>query len=495
MQEWIIAMLVISVLLLLRDMAKTIFSEMKKSAAALDYDRHPQKEKMQRYAESFQKLANSFYGMPCRKDYLSSSEIKDLIEETREGVCRKCHLNQVCWTQHYPQTYQRVYGLLRIMEENDEEKLRKARADLTGVCINQGKLVQELQRIMDRERQNLIWNNKLLENRMAVAQQLGEMAQLMKLLSRDLFDMTETDMQFRDEFARKLKKRHIRVRNLWTLDQPDGKQRYYGELCTRGGNCIPAAEAAAVLSELCGCKMTVRAEGKTLITKDYGILGFIEEVNFKILYGAAKITKDKETVSGDNYTCAAEENGQFFICLSDGMGSGLEASRESETVVDTLEQLVEAGFSGETAAKMVNSVLNLKNRNGRFSTVDISIVDLYSGICHFLKAGASTTFIKRSSWVEAISSTSLALGLVQQADFESATKKLYEGDFLIMVTDGVLDALPGEEPEETMKEIIMEVNTTAAQELSKGILARVLTYCEYKATDDMTVLAAGLWRK
>ena len=51
MQEWIIAMLVIGVLLLLRDMAKTIFSEMKKSAAALDYDRHPQKEKMQRYAE------------------------------------------------------------------------------------------------------------------------------------------------------------------------------------------------------------------------------------------------------------------------------------------------------------------------------------------------------------------------------------------------------------------------------------------------------------
>ena len=47
MQEWIIAMLVISVLLLLRDMAKTIFSEMKKSAAALDYDRNPQKEKMQ----------------------------------------------------------------------------------------------------------------------------------------------------------------------------------------------------------------------------------------------------------------------------------------------------------------------------------------------------------------------------------------------------------------------------------------------------------------
>ena len=272
MQEWIIAMLVISVLLLLRDMAKTIFSEMKKSAAALDYDRHPQKEKMQRYAESFQKLANSFYGMPCRKDYLSSSELKDLIEEAKEDVCRKCSLSQVCWTQHYPQTYQRLYGILRILEEKDEEKLRKARADLTGVCVNQGKLVQELQRIMDRERQNLIWNNKLLENRMAVAQQLGEMAQLMKFLSRDLFDLTEADMQLREDFARKLKKRHIRLRNLWTLDQPDGKQRYYAELCTRGGTCIPGSEAAEALSQLCGCPMTVKSEGKTLITKDYGIL-------------------------------------------------------------------------------------------------------------------------------------------------------------------------------------------------------------------------------
>lgn len=64
-----------------------------------------------------------------------------------------------------------------------------------------------------------------------------------------------------------------------------------------------------------------------------------------------------------------------------------------------------------------------------------------------------------------------------------------------MITDGVLDALPQENPEELMKEIIMETGATAAQELSRGILERVLTYSEYKATDDMTVLAAGLWRK
>ena len=205
MQEWIIAMLVISVLLILRDMAKTIFSEMKKSAAALVYDQYPQKEKMQRYAESFQKLANSFYETPYRKEYLSSQELEAMAEEVQEGVCRRCHLNQVCWKQHSIQSYQRIYDLLRIMEEQDEEALRKARADLTGVCVNQGKLMQELQRLMERERQNLIWNNKLLENRMAVAEQLQEVAQLMKTLSRDLFDFVEVDRQFREEVEKALK--------------------------------------------------------------------------------------------------------------------------------------------------------------------------------------------------------------------------------------------------------------------------------------------------
>ena len=316
----------------------------------------------------------------------------------------------------------------------------------------------------------------------------------MKILSRDLFGMVEVDRQQQEEFSRRMKKKQIEAGKLWKLEQPDGRIRYYAELRTKGGGCVSAAEAARVLSKLSGSRMVPKAEGKTFIGKEFSLMSFVEEVNFKMIYGAVKITKDKESISGDNYTCATEENGQFFMCLSDGMGSGLEACKESGSIVDTLEQLVEAGFSGETAARMANSVLNVQNRNGRFSTVDISMVDLYTGVCHFLKAGAATTFIKRDNWVEAISSTSLALGLVQQVDFQTTSKKLYEGDFLIMVTDGVLDALPPERAEELMKEIILQTNASAAQELGRGILERVLTYSKYKAADDMTILTAGLWR-
>ena len=73
MQEWIIAMLVISVLLVLRDMAKVFFrgrSFLKAEQPA--EEKNPQKEKVERYAASFRKLADSFYGLQGMRPELRS---------------------------------------------------------------------------------------------------------------------------------------------------------------------------------------------------------------------------------------------------------------------------------------------------------------------------------------------------------------------------------------------------------------------------------------
>ena len=61
MREGIIAMLGIIAVLVIRDMAKTILSQRKEKDLSEIYDKHPQKEQMERYAESFQKLADTFY--------------------------------------------------------------------------------------------------------------------------------------------------------------------------------------------------------------------------------------------------------------------------------------------------------------------------------------------------------------------------------------------------------------------------------------------------
>ena len=204
---------------------------------------------------------------------------------------------------------------------------------------------------------------------------------------------------------------------------------------------------------------------------------------------------DYQQISGDSFSFLQREDGQFLASLSDGMGTGLNAYQESERVVDLLEQFLEAGFSKETAVKMINSALVLRTDGKTFSTIDISSIDLYSGVCEFLKIGAATSFIRRGSWVETITSTSLPAGIFQKTDFEKTCRKLYDGDMVVMVTDGVLDVLPVEHQEKLMKDIILEHPTNNPKELADYIISRVRQYKNGRFCDDMTVLVIGIWKR
>ena len=118
MQEWIIAMLVISVLLVLRDMAKTILTgRMSKKEEAFSLcEEHPQKEKVERYAASFQKLADTFYGMPYKKEFLSSGQIENILMETNAQVCVSCYHRELCWGNRSAELCKGVESIVRTME-------------------------------------------------------------------------------------------------------------------------------------------------------------------------------------------------------------------------------------------------------------------------------------------------------------------------------------------------------------------------------------------
>ena len=497
MQEWIIAMLVIGTVLIMRDMAKTILAVRtpKKEELLPLCESHPQKEKVERYAASFQRLADTFYGMPYKKDYLSSGQIQGIIQDARERVCSRCYQKDLCWTEHAGELCCGIEAVIRAMEEGNEEEIGSLKGDWSGVCSHSLQYMDILGELFRKEKQNLFWNNRMIENRIAVAQQLTEVSKIMQMVARDLYDLERARPAFEERLRKSLKKRHVLLKEAWVTEKEKGKQQIFLTMRARSGQCISMSEVAQILSEECKKPMAVAEGSRCIVNGEYHTVHFQEDLNYQILYGVAKLTREKEKVSGDNYICRQEEAGRFVMCLSDGMGSGMEACRESEVVVDLLEQFLESGFSQETAARMVNSALLLKGRDGMFSTVDMCAVDLYTGICDFLKAGAAATFIKRDHWVESIASESLAAGLVQQMEFETASRKLYHGDYLIMMTDGVLDALPMEREEETMKEIIMDVKEETPKEISRGILERVLGYSDYHARDDMTVLVAGMWKK
>lgn len=352
--------------------------------------------------------------------------------------------------------------------------------------ISAGAAVMDMPTKMD-----LLWNTRLKENRAAVAVQLCEMAQIMTDTVEHVWD-TRTDEELELHLKRKLRAMGLSVHGVLVYCQENKRQEAYLTVNTRRRRCVAVKEVAAALSGLMKKSMMPAKDSRAFVGSERITLQFVERTNFQVLYGIKKAVKGEEQISGDNFSLYHCREGQFIAALSDGMGSGMEAYKESERVVDLLEQFLEAGLTKETAVRMINSALIVGSDAQVFSTIDISSLDLYTGVCEFLKVGASTTFIRRENWVETISSTSLPAGVFHKLDPDAVSKKLYDGDMVIMVTDGVLDALPAESQETLMKDIIMEHDTGNPGELAEYILGRVRQYQDREPTDDMTVLAVSL---
>ena len=338
---------------------------------------------------------------------------------------------------------------------------------------------------------DLLWNTRLKENRAAVAVQLNEMAQIMTDTVEHVWD-TRTDESLELHLKKKLRAMGLSVHGVLVYCQENKRQEVYLTVNTRRRRCVAVKEVAAALSGLMKKSMMPAKDSRAFVGSERMTIQFVERTNFQVLYGIEKAVKGREQISGDNFSLYHCREGQFIAALSDGMGSGVEAYKESELVVDLLEQFLEAGFTKETAVRMINSALMVRADGQVFSTIDISSLDLYTGVCEFLKVGASTTFIRREIWVETISSTSLPAGVFHKLEPDTVSKKLYDGDMVIMVTDGVMDSLPATHQEALMKDIIMEHDTGNPGELAAYILGRVCQYQDREPADDMTVLAVSL---
>ena len=146
----------------------------------------------------------------------------------------------------------------------------------------------------------------------------------------------------------------------------------------------------------------------------------------------------------------------------------------------------------ETAIQMMNTALVIGREDVRFSTVDMCVFDLYEGSCELIKAGASATFIRYADHVEKITSTTLPIGVVQNIEIDRIKRSLSDGDFVIMMTDGVLDALE-DDCEERMRDMIETLEEQNPQEIAEKILSYAICSCGGRIRDDMTVFVLCLW--
>ncbi|MBQ0038552.1 MAG: SpoIIE family protein phosphatase [Clostridiales bacterium] len=161
--------------------------------------------------------------------------------------------------------------------------------------------------------------------------------------------------------------------------------------------------------------------------------------------GSALRPREGERICGDQIA-VCEVGSTLYLLLSDGMGSGEEAHREAAMVVRLLQQFLKAGIDAAPALKTLNSAMALRGENGGgFTTIDLLAVRRQNGEATLYKYGAAPSYLKKSGSVTRISGQSLPAGLQNSADPPECTHlTLPAGSFLVMISDGIADAVDDE---------------------------------------------------
>lgn len=344
-----------------------------------------------------------------------------------------------------------------------------------------------------QDRQEYLWKRRLLENRDLMADHLNEVAHIMTQVAEETWKTLPVGERRMKQVTHALREEGILLKDMHLLQKEDGHRELHLIMRTGKGTGPAVEEVGNLLSVLMNLRLTAAKSSPIFVGKEWDSYEYLEEPRYHVLTGVAKAIKETETISGDNYSFMEINDGILTAVLSDGMGSGAKACRDSELVVDLTEKFLEAGFCRETAIQMINGSLIAGGEAQNMSTLDLCQINLYTGGCEFVKIGSAPSFIKREHLVDQISARNLPLGVFYEMDAEAVKRTLADGDYVIMLSDGILDALAQGIGEDILPEVIGKAEYTNPGEIANYILNFCIHQSRGRIRDDMTVMVTGVW--
>lgn len=206
---------------------------------------------------------------------------------------------------------------------------------------------------------------------------------------------------------------------------------------------------------------------------------------FKIDHAVSYVGKDGNKISGDSYIYENFTNGQTFIAISDGMGNGELAHKESSEALKILRCLLGFNIPIKTAIQTLQQLKQHSNANERFFSLDICMIDRERQRATFYKKGATPTFLVRNQRIELINLAQLPVGVMSDQEVDHVTLNLEEDDVLLMCSDGIVEQYPNVDE---LEQVILNQMGKSPKTIAKNILQATVSKHKGKIKDDMMVL-------
>lgn len=345
------------------------------------------------------------------------------------------------------------------------------------------------------QRQQLLTLQKQQEEREIMSHSLQETAQVVKRLATNAFRIRPMEERKGRMITKMLRLEGFVAENPCYYPVENGREGIVLTLSSPKRQGVRADMVADMLSVILDTPLQLSMQSPYSIDGAKRSFLFVPEAPRVMLTGYAKAAKEGESISGDNLAVLESEKGRVQLLLSDGTGSGATAGESSGWVLDMMDRLIESGYNIKAGATLVNAILLYSNNAVLHPTLDACDIDLHEGTCSFYKAGGARSYFKRGNAIEEIRRDSLPLGFFKNLQLEAGQKSLQDGDYLIMVSDGVTEVLESGEQEAFFAATLSQMTEQNPQVIAEKLLQLVIRLAQGHIPDDMTVLVAGIWEK
>lgn len=436
----------------------------------------------------YNELANTFDKVRERDKVIDQRDISAIIDMIHNDECQYCSMQRICWESKFNYTYNLIYEIIEKIEDG-EISTRDIPESFRKECMKPELIVRVANYYYKLYALDYDWSMKLSESRQVISKQIKDISKSIECISKSLEQDIMLNLDKEKEIFDELQRHNIIVDKVNYIQEGNDDFKITIEMKNCRDGCLCDDKLLKVISNFVGETLDIQKIGCHCLGENCKAI-LTKAEKFKVVTEAATMSRDGHIFCGDNYTFMEIYDGKYMMAISDGMGKGKKAYDESSVTIDILENMMEAKIDKEIVINTINNMLLLKSSEEIFSTLDLGIVDLKKGRLETVKMGACSTYISRENKdVDLISSSSLPVGILSEINLDRHNVKVKNGDFIIMVSDGIVDAGKNNDfGENWLIYFLKKLTTTNPKEIANQILDRALELQLGEVDDDMTVL-------
>jgi len=211
----------------------------------------------------------------------------------------------------------------------------------------------------------------------------------------------------------------------------------------------------------------------------------------------AAFSRPAQIIGGDYFDFFRFQNGEHGLAIGDVAGHGVSASLHMASMQALLRTLIPSSQAPHDVLQHINQLMIHNVRFATFMALFLASFDPATHRLTYCNAGHTPPLLYRGrdgeEGVRWLAPTGAAIGLVEDGSFTAGSIQLEGGDVLVMVTDGVTEAMNYQEQQfgqERLARLVQAGAYNSARDLILEIRQALSDFTEGQPLgDDVTIVA------